>query len=449
MPLSRTAGLFLAQEARALRSRLDTMKPFALTETMVPAAAFSPQAGAAIETLLAAERRKLRSLIHVFLRWLEGPSGRATAPKEAHRRFTLLRLKFNAMLTQFDIFADALTQRSENETGVWLAGLDALAADALTLSTEYFPVPPVVCFLDRGIGAAIRRVKTRLPGGAMSPASVIRLPRERMVGYAIAGSLCHECGHEALVFLDLVASLRPALRERQQKDGEGKTAWMLFERWLKEILSDFWSVARVGIGSTLGLMGVVSLPRPFVFRCNLDDPHPVPWLRVKISAAIGNALYPHPQWQALEKMWTGFYPIEGLDARTRGIIQDVEERIPALVELLANHRPPSLRGASLAEIMDCEEKQPELLLQRYHAWKREPSRVLAERPVMVFAVVGQAKAQGLLSAETESRLLTGMLAEWAMRREPTQGPQLRSGDPSMIHRESNWLLTTPAIWRSE
>ena len=46
----------------------------------------------------------------------------------------------------------------------------------------------------------------------------------------------------------------------------------------------------------MGLMGVVSLPRAFVFRIDLADPHPTPWLRVKLSAAMGQALYPHPQW---------------------------------------------------------------------------------------------------------------------------------------------------------
>jgi hypothetical protein len=34
----------------------------------------------------------------------------------------------------------------------------------------------------------------------------------------------------------------------------------------------------------------------FLFRINLDDPHPFPWLRVKLSCALGQALYPHPQW---------------------------------------------------------------------------------------------------------------------------------------------------------
>ena len=50
-------------------------------------------------------------------------------------------------------------------------------------------------------------------------------------------------------------------------------------------------------------MGVVSLPRPFVFRPNTDDPHPTPWVRVKLSCAIGEKLFPHPQWARLAALW--------------------------------------------------------------------------------------------------------------------------------------------------
>src|SRR5207253_206678 len=80
-----------------------------------------------------------------------------------------------------------------------------------------------------------------------------------------------------------------------------------------EIVSDFWSVARVGIASTLGLIGVVSLPRPFIFRFNFDDPHPPPWIRVKLSCAIGDGLYPHPQWRRLARLWESYYPVADLD----------------------------------------------------------------------------------------------------------------------------------------
>ena len=48
---------------------------------------------------------------------------------EAQRRFSFIRLRFNAVLAQFDIFSDVVTQRSESRTGVWLAGLDVVLND--------------------------------------------------------------------------------------------------------------------------------------------------------------------------------------------------------------------------------------------------------------------------------------------------------------------------------
>src|SRR5215203_1676585 len=145
----------LEQEARALLTRLARVRPFALQEPMVPAAAASTEAQAAIEAYLADGRRELRTRIQQFLSWLRGP--RLTVkPEEAQRRFTFLRLRFNVVLSHFDVFADVLTQRSESQTGVWLAGLDEVATDALDLPGNYFEPPPVICYLDRGHGAAIR-----------------------------------------------------------------------------------------------------------------------------------------------------------------------------------------------------------------------------------------------------------------------------------------------------
>ena len=129
---------FLAQEARALLTRLGRVRPFVLHETMVPAAALPLAAQAAIERHLLLARRELGARVRAFLAWLESPAGQAATPEEAQRRFTFLRLRFNALLAQVDIFADVLTQRSEHETGVWLAGLDALAADALRLPGGYY-----------------------------------------------------------------------------------------------------------------------------------------------------------------------------------------------------------------------------------------------------------------------------------------------------------------------
>lgn len=286
-------------------------------------------------------------MVHQFIGWLRSKKGIDFDPAVAQRRFTILRLRLNAVLTQFDIFADALVQRSGHDNGVWLAGLDVFATDALTLPRGFYEPPPVLCYLDRGAGAAIRRARMPLPGGGDNPVAIIRIPRERMVGSGIASSLVHEVGHQAAALLGLVDSLRRALQNRKKGEGASQRAWALFERWISEIVADCWSVARVGIGSTLGLMGVVSLPRAFVFRFSLDDPHPMPWLRVKLSCAMGKALYPHPQWDNLAGIWDEYYPKGGLNNEVKSLLDLVERTIPAFVDLLLQHRPKALRGRSL------------------------------------------------------------------------------------------------------
>ena len=405
---------FMAQETRALLTRLARVKSFALHETMVPAAAVSPAAQMAIERFLASGRRELRDMAQAYLLWLNQGEGLRMSPAEVQRRFTILRLRFNDVLSQFDTFADVLTQRSEHETGVWLAGLDVAAADALALPA-YYRAPPVICYLDRGHGAAIRRARTRLPGGGENPVAIIRVPRERMVGSGIASSLVHEVGHQGSMLLDLIPSIRPLLKGLQQSEPQQQIVWRLWERWISEILADFWSVARLGVASTLGLMGVVSLPSAFVFRLNLDDPHPVPWIRVKLSCAVGQALYPHPQWQRLSQLWDSFYPMRDLAEGRRQLLSLLAAGIPSFVALLINHRPRSLRGHTLGEVLSGADRQPGRLMAQYQAWRTSPSSWATAPPALAFAVIGQARAAGQITPEEESRLVANLLTTWALR----------------------------------
>lgn len=414
MPISPFAARLLAQEAQALLARLDRLRPFALVEPMVPAAGLFPNAQSAIERALFQGRRELRHLAHRFLAWLDGPGRRATAAL-AQRRFALLKLRFHAVLNEFDMFGDVITQRSEHDNGPWLSGLDVVAADALALPGRYYELPPLICYLDRGPGASIRRARTRLPGGGANPAAIIRVPRERMVGSGIAASLVHEVGHQAAALLDLVASLRPVLRGLQRGSHAGRDLWAIWERWISEIVADFWSVARVGITATVGLMGVVSLPRPFVFRIDLNDPHPAPWLRVKLSAAMGQALYPHPQWSMLAAAWEECYPPAGLDGAKLTLLRRLEAQMPAFVTLLATHRPPRLGGRTVPEAMRIHERRPARLAELFGAWSADPAAMYRARPTIAFAVLGQARFDRRLSPQDESTLIGRLLTFWALK----------------------------------
>jgi hypothetical protein len=428
MKANATARWLLTQEARALLMRLSQVRPFALQETMLPAAALSSDALVAIERVMAEGRRELEGVLRGYVRWLHGPEGRQASPARMQRGFTLVRLRFNMLLSQLDVFSDVLAQRSEHETGVRLAGLDVLATDGLRLRSGYYEPPPVMCYLDRGHGAAIRRARTRLPGGGDNPVAIIRVPRERMVGSGIGSSLLHEVGHQAAWLLDVLPTLAIELRRMQAERPDDALAWTLFDRWISEIVADFWSVALLGIGSTLGLMAVVSLPRAFVFRVNMDDPHPFPWIRVRLSCAMGRALHPHPQWTAMSELWRSFYPTEGLDSETLQVITVLEDAMDEFVELLARHRTPKLRGATLAEVLPLGERTPALLAGFYEKWRSQPQQMRTAPATLVFAALGQARANGRITPEAESRLIVRLLTDWALRR--ALGPAESAGDRS-------------------
>jgi hypothetical protein len=405
----------LEQEARALLTRLGRIRPFALQETMLPAAALLPAAQIAIERFLIGNRYRLREEVTDYVRWLRG-TGESTSAAEMQRRFTIVRLRFNDVLTQFDLFSELITQRSEHDTGVWLAGLDALAADAMTLPGGYFEQPQAVCYLARGPGAAVRRARTRLPGGGQNPVAIIRVPRERMVGHGIASSLVHEVGHQVAALLQLVESIRPALRAQELIAGPAeRVAWGCWSRWVSEVIADVHSSSRIGIGSTLGLISVVSLPAWFVFRVNTDDPHPTPWIRVKLSCAIGDALYPHRQWRELADLWEALYPPSDLGPVQQQQLAVLEATIPRFVMMLMNHQPPSLRGRSLGEVMSLAEREPGRLARLWRACRDGRARLHDLAPSLAFAVLGQARATGALSPERESRAVEGMLTYWALR----------------------------------
>ncbi|RSM87880.1 hypothetical protein DMH04_09135 [Kibdelosporangium aridum] len=406
-----TAGDFLADETRALLTRVDRLRPFVLQETMLPAAALLPRTLVAIEALLLRERAKLHGLGQSYLRWLGGP-GRSAPTAEQQRRFTVIRLRLNEHLAQLDLFADAVTQRSESETGLWLSGLDVAARDALRLNDGAGGLEevPVICYLDRGPGAAIRRARTRLPGGVANPVAVIRIPRERMVGHGIASSLVHEVGHQGAALLELVPSLRAELSGRARSTED---AWHCWAAWISEIIADFWSVAKLGIGSTLGLIGVVSLPRPFVFRFTLDDPHPFPWIRVMVSAAIGDRLYPDPQWTRLTGLWREMYPLSSAPSRVTEVIGRLEPTIPELADILATHAPPRLGGLTLQDALAHQSRNPDALRTLFSTSVRQPAHAARVRPALRFAMLGQARWDRRLAAGQESRATDRMLTGWA------------------------------------
>lgn len=387
----------IRSEALALRARLRRVQPFALSETMVPAAAPVAAALRAVEHHIARSVRELLPEIEQFLAFIEG----CPPPAQAQQRFALLRLRFNLFLDRFDVYADAITQRSEQPNGTWLAGLDALAEDMLAVGVPAADRPPLACYLDRGRGAAIRRARTRFADGAQNALAMVRLPRERMIGSGVSSSLAHEVGHQGIALLSLLDPARRALVQ----SGLGRP----WQRWVSEILADFWAVACLGVSATVGLLAVVTLPEAFVFRKNDADVHPTPYLRTLLSAALGARVFPDPQWQELADTWRQLYPLQQVSGAAWRELSQREQQIDAVADLLCELRFPSI-DATLPDHLQAASRGPAILRRQLGAGLKRLT------PLRAIAALGQARADGRVPPETEAQLLDQLLRLWALRR---------------------------------
>ncbi len=399
----------VSQEVAGLIGRVQSVRPFSLHETMVPAAMPRTETLREVDEYLLRGRAELLRAARRFLAWLGTAQAEHTSITQVHKRYVFLRLRANIALTQLDLFADAISQRSESGTGVFLAGLDVLARDALDIAGAPYTMPKLLCYLDRGLGAAIRRARTRLPGGGDNPVSVIRIPRERMIGFGIASSLVHEVGHQGAALLELVPALRSYL-EPKALDPHPENPWRYWWRWISEIVADLWSVARLGIASTLGLMNVVSLPRVFVFRSNSSDPHPTPWVRLMLSAEMGRRLYPHPHWQRVQALWQEFYPAyRGSPgaAHVHRLAHHASELVDHLMQF-------SMPGAlTLKRLLHDPGLSVDRLDELAERWFRHGDTLRDLRPCHAFGLAAYCQLTRGRTPVPEIPLLSSLLTHWA------------------------------------
>jgi hypothetical protein len=137
-------------------------------------------------------------------------------------------------------------------------------------------------------------------------------------------------------------------------------------------------------------------------------------MRVVLSCAIGNALYPHRQWQTLAGIWKSFYPTTSLDASRTKLLQSMFTTMPRFIRLLIRHQPRSLRGLSLGEAVRHADRHPDHLLAYWERWRAAPRLMKRAPPTLLFAVFGRARVSGRLTPETENRLLGNLITHWAL-----------------------------------
>ena len=413
MNASSYAHWMLDQEARALLARLARVKPFVLTEPMLLAASLLPAAQIAIERFLAKGRRELKERVQGFLGWLHG-EGAASLRRRTSSAGSFFSgcgstLCFAARPLQSGHYpaererTGRLAVWSRRRRGGRLGAAGILRSPACDLLSGSGRRRGDQARADPSAG---RRRKSGRHDSRPARADdrqrhrIIPDPRSgssrggpaRIGSLAAAGSASQATAMPASLWCGVCGS------------GGSPKSFPIFGpllgwAWCRRLGSSALSACRGRLSSGL----------------NVDDPHPTPWIRVKLSCAIGDGLYPHPQWRRVAELWESYYPVADLDDERRNLLARLEESFPEFVATLINHRPKALRGRSLREAMNVEQRTPSRLTALFGAWSKAPEQMYRAPPSLVFAVLGQAKADGSLSPEDESDLLAKLLTFWAMR----------------------------------
>jgi hypothetical protein len=274
------------------------------------------------------------------------------------RHVVRFRRRFLATETALDFYGDAVNTRTSPKLSALLAACDVLASRSLepVLTPRGLPVPPVLTYVDKGLGASILRSGLRLwDGRTLSAAAAIKVTRHNL--YRPTACL-HEAGHQAAFTLGWNDELARALRSELRDSPALAGTW---GGWASEIAADTFAFVHVGYASVAALHDVVAGEPAGVFALRPLDPHPVAYLRVLLGAAMCVRAYGAGPWDDLARAWTSAHPLERAPAELRGFLAASVDRLPRIAEVCLRRPAAAFGGRPLTALVDPARVRPDAL----------------------------------------------------------------------------------------
>ncbi len=305
--------------------------------------------GASIrQSLLAACDQLLREFAIVRARFNAARS--LAALDEVAGAIVQFRDSYMRVETLVDFYGDAINSRTGPELGAKLKAFDYVAG--LSMQRMLRPLgqrtPPVLTYLDKGLGASILRAGLRLwDGGTMSPVAAVKVTfhnQERPT------AIVHETGHQVAAILDWNEELTRCFETRLAS--EGAEVARIWASWATEVAADAYGFANVGFAAVAALSDVVAGSPPQVFAFNPGGVHPISYLRVLLGYAMARRMYGYGLWDDLERAWRARYAIELAPVGFRQTLLALERAIPKVVELSLLTPMRAFGGQSLADRID-------------------------------------------------------------------------------------------------
>jgi hypothetical protein len=374
----------LASEARHWRRACDSLSDLEISTAPTAWKELESYLGESVRSSLTAQAKRLtaqadRALFAIeAAQTMEDLSRARTELLELRRRYT----KAEAIA---GFYAEAVNTRTNPRIAAVLRGLDTLAVASMdqVLRPLGIEAPPVLTYLDKGMGASILRAGVRLWDASLSPAAFIKITRHNLWQPT---SLVHETGHQVANLTGWASELAAALRDVMARHSElAADAW---HGWASEVAGDVYAFALLGYAPVPALATVVDGPVRAVYRMLIGDPHPVSALRVQFNVALCRSWYGPGPWDALGTRWLARYPLAHASSEVAELFRTTLPALPELVDVCTRAPMRAFHGSPLSELADprrvapaeldrlAERAGPSLYTSSY-LQRQEPMRILA------------------------------------------------------------------------
>jgi hypothetical protein len=277
------------------------------------------------------------------------------------QRLLMFRSEFIRTETMLDFFGDAIKTRTSEKMSALLRACDILAQMSIRQMLEQFDkkTPPVLAYLDKGLGASILKAGLRLWDGiTLNPVATIKIVRHNL---ARPTSLIHEAGHQAAHQLDWNNELAAALASRLKKAPlELIETW---SGWASEIAADVFAFVHTGYASVAALHDVLAGERELIFALRPLDPHPVNFIRVLLCVEFCRLCYGRGPWDDLATAWMETHPLKNAPGESRELLSQSIPLLPMISEVCLSKPLKGFNGKTIMQCIDPQRVSPSKLAE--------------------------------------------------------------------------------------
>ncbi|HRH48112.1 MAG TPA: hypothetical protein PLP23_05160 [Panacibacter sp.] len=321
-------------------------------------------------------------------------------------RRALLKYKADYLRSETTIhfYTDAINTRTQTDVAAMLKGCDVLCNVCMQTFLEplHKTAPPVITYLDKGLGAAIMKAGLRLWDGSISPVALIKITYHNLVRPT---AVLHECGHQVAHILNWNMELALLLLQLL-KDKDAQVA-KAFAGWSSEIAADTVALVTSGYGAVAALHDVVDGDADMVFNYEASDPHPISYLRVLLNCAMCTVLFGAGAWNNLEKEWIENHPLAEADKEAAAIIKKSIPLLPLIAQAILQTKQKAFNNKSITELVNANLVLPAALKKFEDEMQRRanhPNEYLTANSLKIVALSGYkvATEKNNIEAATEN-----------------------------------------------